>query len=174
MSSTATAILGTGTGLSGKATKIEVVRLPVKSFMPPEGIPYRQVNYVAIPNQGAQAVVVSFTVPQGRNGLITQIANVFIGGGFQEGAGLITWQIWLDGSQTPPLVCPYFNNIVASLGAVYNPAQLAGGIAIKENQLVELVVSNANPGVVPAGQLIGGLLGGYFYPKQLEPPYIGF
>lgn len=167
-------ILGTGTGLSGKATQIEIVRLPVKNFMPPEGNPYRQVAYVAIPAQGASAIVVQFKVPQGRNGLITQIANVFVGGGFQEGQGLITWQLFLDGSVVPPLVAPYFNNIVASLGAVSNPAQLAGGIAIKENQLVQLVVANASPGVVPAGQLIGGLLGGYFYPKQLEPPYIGF
>jgi hypothetical protein len=172
--STAATILGTGTGLSGKATKIEIVRLPVKNFMPPEGVPFRPANYVAIPAQGASAVVVKLLVPQGRNGIINQIANVFVGGGFQEGQGLITWQLWLDGNPNPPLVAPYFNNIVASLGSVANPAQLAGGIAVKENQLVELVVFNANPGVVPAGQLIGGLLGGYFYPKQLEPAYIGF
>jgi hypothetical protein len=142
--------------------------------MPPEGVPFRQVNYVAIPAEGAGAVVVAIKVPQGRNGIITQLANVFIGAGFQEGAGLITWQLYLDGSQNPPLVAPYFNNIVASLGPVYNPAQLAGGISVKENQLVQLVVANANPGVPVAGQLIGGLLGGYFYPKQLEPAYIGF
>jgi hypothetical protein len=172
--STAASILSTGTAVSKQAKFIQIARLPVKNFMPPEGTPFRQVNYVAIPNQGANAVVVQIKIPQGRNGIVTQLANVFIGGGFQEGADLITWQLLLDDSVNPPLVAPYFNKIVASLGAVSNPAQLAGGIAVKENQLVTLIVSNANPGVVPAGQLIGGLIGGYLYPKQLEPPFIGF
>ena len=159
---------------SGVAPSFEIVRLPVSNFMPPEGLPFRQVNYVTIPAQGANTVVVQIQVPQGRNGIVTQLANVFVGAGFNEGAGLITWQLLLDARPSPVIVAPYFNNIVASLGAVYNPAVLAGGIRVKENQLVTLLVFNAVAGVVPAGQKIGGLLGGWFYPKELEPKYIGF
>jgi hypothetical protein len=152
-----------------------IIRLPVNNFMPLEGEEFRFVNYITIPAQnGLQTVVVSFTVPQGRNGIINRLANVFVGGGFQEGQGLITWQLAMDDTNsTNPIIVPNFDEINASLGTVYNPAIL-NGIRVKENQLVALTVENEVAGVVPAGQLIGGLLGGYFYPVDLEPPMIGF
>ena len=150
-----------------------ISRLPVTNFMPAEGRAFRPHAYVAIPAEGAQAVVVQFKVPQGYNGMINAIANVFVGGGFQEGQGLISWTLYADYQNGTGPVVPNFNNIVASLGAVSNPAKIPG-IRIKENQLVTLAVNNAAVGVLPAGQLIGGLLGGYYYPVALEPPTIGF
>ena len=150
---------------------ISISRLPAQNFIPPEGREFRNAAYVAIPNQGAQANVVQFTVPQGYNGIINRFANVYVGGGFQEGAGLISFTLYADFN--PGIVATGFNNILASLGSVQNPAVL-NGIKIKENQLVTLVVNNSNPGVVPAGQLIGGLVGGYYYPVQLEPDQIAF
>ena len=150
---------------------VSIERLPISNFMPPEGVEFRPHAYVTIPNQGASAVVVSFTVPRGYNGILNRLANVFVGGGFQEGQGLISWELFLDANTAVP--APNFQSIVASLGSVNNPTTL-NGVRIKENQLVELVVKNANPGVIPAGQLIGGLLGGYFYPVALEPDNITF
>ena len=157
--------------ISGNLQQFGVSRLPVTNFMPAEGREFRPAAYVAIPAQGAQAVVVQFKVPQGYNGMINALANVFVGGGFQEGQGLIFWTLYLD--YTTKVVAPNFNQILASLGAVSNPAKL-NGIRVKENQLVTLAVNNTNPGVLPAGQLIGGLLGGFFYPVALEPPTISF
>jgi len=139
--------------------------------MPPEGREFRYASYVGIPNQGVSAAVVQFKVPQGFNGMINAFANVYVGGGFQEGQGYIVWTLYQDYQQN--IVAPGFNNIVASFGAVSNPAKL-NGIRIKENQLVTLLVTNTNPGVVPAGQDIGGLIGGYFYPVQLEPKTFTF
>lgn len=150
---------------------VSIERLPISNFMPPEGVEFRPHAYVTIPAQGASKAVVSFVVPRGYNGILNRLANEFVGGGFQQGAGLITWQLFLDGNTGVP--APNFQNIAASLGSVNNPTTL-NGIRIKENQLVELVTSNANPGVIPAGQLIGGLLGGYFYPVALEPDNITF
>jgi hypothetical protein len=151
-----------------------ISRLPVTNYMPAEGREFRPAAYVAIPAQGAQAVVVQFKVPQGYNGMINAIANVFVGGGFQEGAGAITWTLFADYQGGKGPVVPNFNNILASLGSVSNPAKL-NGIRVKENQLVTLAVNNAAVGgVLPAGQLIGGLLGGYFYPIALEPQTISF
>jgi len=169
---TASGILSATTEVDGVTPRVAIARLPITNFMPPEGEEFRFVNYVTIPAEdGLQHVVVQFKVPQGRNGMINRLANVFVGGGFQEGQGLITWQLWAD--FTPGIVVPNFDSIVASLGTVYNPAVM-NGIRIKENQLVTLTVSNAVAGVVPAGQQIGGLLGGYFYPVDLEPPEIAF
>lgn len=143
---------------------IQIVRLPVSNFMPPEGQEFRRAAYVPIPAVGAQAVVAQLTVPDGYNGMINALANVFVGGGFTEGQGGIVWQLFQDFN--PGVIAPDFDNIVASLGAVSNPAKL-NGIRIKERQLVTLLVKNVS--VVVAGQFIGGLIGGYYYPIDLEP-----
>jgi hypothetical protein len=145
--------------------------LPLSNFMPPGGVEFTPHKYVTIPAQGANAVVVQLTVPKGYNGILNRFANEFVGGGFQQGAGLITWDLFLD--ITVPVWAPNFNGITASLGSVNNP-KILNGIRIKENQLVTLRVSNAVAGVVAAGQLIGGLLGGYYYPIALEPPNLTF
>ncbi len=153
--------------------EIAIPRLPVTNFMPAEGEDFEFHAYVAIPVVGGNAVVVQFVVPEGRNGMIKRIANVFIGGGFQEGQGLIVWKLFQDFQGGAGPIVPNFENIVASLGSVSNPSHI-DGIRVKESQVVTLQVLNVAPGVVPAGQLIGGRLGGYFYPKDLDPPNMGF
>jgi hypothetical protein len=145
---------------------LEILRLPVTNFMPDRGVEFRKAAYIAIPVVGAQATVVQFQVPEGMNGMINRLANVFVGGGFTEGQGGIVWQVFQDFTVGGGTVAPDFDNIVASLGSVNNPAAL-NGIRIKEKQLVTLLVKNVS--VVVAGQFIGGLLGGYFYPIDLEP-----
>jgi hypothetical protein len=146
-----------------------ISRMPVTNFMPAEGRPFRPHSYVPLPAIGTQAVVVQFTVPQGYNGIINALANVYVGGGFQEGQGAVYWTLYAD--YTTKVVVPNFDKLVASLGSVNNVATLPG-IRIKENQVVTLTVNNV--GIIVAGQLIGGLLGGWFYPVALEPPTIGF
>jgi hypothetical protein len=148
---------------------VELQRLPVANFMPPEGEPFEFASYVALPAIGANARVVSFLVPPGRNGMIKRLANVFVGGGFQEGQGGVVWKIFLDFTQA--IVAPNFENIVASLGSVSAPS-VVDGIRVREGQLVVLQVNNISIGV--AGQLIGGRLGGYFYPKEFDQDTAGF
>lgn len=145
----------------------EIIRLPVTNFMPDRGVEFSKAAYVAIPAVGASAVVVQFRVPEGQNGMINRLANVFVGGGFTEGQGGIVWQVYQDFTPGGGVVAPDFDNIVASLGSVANPSTL-NGIRIKENQLVTLLVKNVS--IVVAGQFIGGRLGGFFYPVDLEPP----
>jgi len=142
---------------------IKIVRLPLTNFIPPEGEEFTPAAYVTIPAIGSTATVVQFSVPEGRNGILNRFANVFVGGGFTEGQGGIVWQLFQD--FTPGVMVPNFDNIVASLGTVNNP-KILNGIRIKENQLVTLVVKNVS--IVVSGQLIGGLIGGYTYPIDLE------
>ena len=144
---------------------VQIGRLPVTNYMPDRGIEFSKVAYIPIPAVGASAAVVQFKVPEGQNGIINLLANVFVGGGFTEGQGGIVWQVFQD--FTPGAVAQDFDNILASLGSVNNPSKL-NGIRIKENQLVTLLVKNVS--IVVAGQLIGGRLGGFFYPIDLEPP----
>lgn len=161
--------------LAQDLSQIAVPRLPVTNFMPAEGEEFRPHAYVPLPAIGASAVVVQFTVPLGKNGIINRLANVFVGGGFQEGQGGVIWKLFSDFNTgnvgQGGVVIPNFDNIVASLGSVSNPA-LLNGLRVKESNVVTLQVTNVN--IVLAGQFIGGLLGGYFYPVDLEPPQMAF
>ena len=149
--------------------QIIIPQLPVQNFMPAQGEPFEFANYVPLPAIGASATVLQFTVPNGRNGFVRRIANVFVGGGFNEGSGNVVFQIFLDLPQN--IVAPNFDNIVASLGATNNPSTI-DGLHITEGQTVALVVKNVS--VVLAGQLVGGRLGGSFYPVSLEPATMAF
>lgn len=153
--------------------QIVIPRLPVTNFMPAEGEDFEAHGYVALPAVGASAVVVSLPIPEGRMAMVKRVANVFVGGGFQEGQGGVVWQILLDGTPglVAPVVAPFFDNIVASLGSVSAPSTI-DGIRVKENNLLQLIVKNVN--IVVAGQFIGGRLGGYFYPIDLDPPEASF
>jgi hypothetical protein len=147
--------------------QIVIPRLPVTNFMPAGGEDFEAHGYVAIPAIGASVVVVSVPIPEGRMAMVKRIANVFVGGGFQEGQGGIVWQILLDGTNANnPVVAPFFDNIVASLGSVANPSTI-DGIRVKEGNLLQLIVKNVS--VAVAGQFIGGRLGGYFYDIALDP-----
>lgn len=146
-----------------------ITQLPLSNFMPPSGVEFSPHAYVPLPAIGASAVVVQFPVPKGYNGILNRLANEFVGNGFQQGAGGVTWELFLDAVTGVP--APNFQNIVASLGSV-NAPKILNGIRIKENQLVTLQVTNVN--IIVAGQQIGGLLGGYFYPVSLEPPNFTF
>ena len=63
---------------------------------PGSGEPFNYVNYVALPAIGATAVILDFTVPEGRNGAIKWIGNNFVGGGWVEGTGAVVWRILRD------------------------------------------------------------------------------
>lgn len=129
-------------------------------WQPSAGLPFNPTNYVALPAIAAQAVIVEFRVPEGHNGVINQMGNNFVGGGFVDGSGTVVWRLLVDG-----VPYPNFGTIIASLG---NPAapSFVGSVRIYEKQLVQLVATNV--AIVVAGQLVGGRLSGWFFPRKLE------
>ena len=134
------------------------VQPPPYLQMPPDGIPFNEVNYVALPAIGATAVIVSFMVSPGMNGVIKWIGNNFVGAGFTDGSGDIIWQITADGQ-------PIRNHqhIIGSLGSPASPSETPP-IRLFENQLIELTVENVS--IAVAGQLCGGRLSGWYYAME--------
>jgi hypothetical protein len=122
-----------------------------------------QLNYVALPAIGATAIIITFQVPAGRNGVIQKVGNNFVGGGWVEGSGDVVWRILVDG--TPPPGATSYDNILGSLGSPANPVEIPG-FRIFENQVITLVAFNN--AVVVAGQKVGGRLVGYLYPRDME------
>jgi hypothetical protein len=158
-----------GTSIYTPACAVVVPQLPVQNFMAPSGKPFEVHGGITIPAIGSTATVISFIVPRGNNGFIRRIANVFVGGGFTDFSGALTWQILID--QVKNIVAPGFDNIIASLGSVSNPSVI-DGIHIMEGAVVALIVKNVS--VVVSGQLIGGRLGGSFHSIPHEPPNLAF
>ena len=133
--------------------------LPPHLYQPTTGLPFNETTYITIPAEGAQATILDFRVPNGYQGVINQMGNNFVGGGFVDGSGDLIWQLLLDG-----VPYPNFENIIASLGSPANPS-LIGAVQLKERQRVQLIIKNI--GVVVNAQLIGGRLSGYYYPLEL-------
>jgi hypothetical protein len=141
------------------------VGLPPWLYPPAEWTNLDLLGYVALPAIGAQANVLSFQVPLGQNGVIQRVGNNFVGGGWVEGSGAASWQILADGA--PPPGASSYDAILASLGSPSNPTPIAG-FRIYENQVLTLVVKNNT--IVVAGQVSGGRLVGYLYPREMEDP----
>jgi hypothetical protein len=143
------------------APQIEIVRFPVWLKPSAASEAFDFVNYVALPSVGTESVIISFKVPEGRNGIIKRFGNVYVGAGFTEGAGALQWQLLHN---NVPIA--NYQNIPASLGATANPSEVAS-IRIKENELIQLVLNNLSLAV--GGAFTGGRLGGWFYPVEEEP-----
>lgn len=135
---------------------------------PVEFNPIDEYDYVAIPGTtGDSAVVVEFKVPAGNNGIIHSYGNNFVGGGFQEGAGLLFWQLLRD-----RLAIKGYGRVLGSLGNPSSPTRHPSGFRIFENQTISLLVVNNGFGPI-ADQLSGGRLLGWYYPVRYEDPAVG-
>jgi hypothetical protein len=139
----------------------QLVEKPAWIDRPGSAEPFFPASFIVLPAVGATAPIIDFQVPQGRSGVINRIANEFVGGAWVNGDGNLIWQIVVNGS--PVKNC---ESIVASLGTVANPSAV-DPIRLHENDIVQLTIRNV--AVPAAGQLVGGRLQGYYYPKELDP-----
>lgn len=140
--------------------------LPPWIYPPAENEPIDDIAYVGLPAIGSSVQVLKRTIDPGYNSVLVAFANNFVGGGWTEGSGAITWQILIDGAAVPG-----YDLIPASLGSPANPVRHPSGIRVFEGQTVVLLATNNS--VVLAGQLTGGRWQGYFYPKEYEDPSYG-
>ena len=140
-----------------------IAQLPPWVFEPANSESFDEATFVALPAVGATAIILDFYVPDGRSGVINQLGNVYVGAGFTDGSGDLTWQIWVDGS-------PIKNreNVTASLGTVASPSKISP-VHMVSGQHVQMVIINNS--ILVAGQLVGARLSGYFYPANLDPAW---
>lgn len=139
--------------------------LPPWIYPPPEFEIIDLVNYVPLPAIGATAAIIQVQIEPGLNAIIKGVANNFVGGGWTEGSGSVTWQIAKDNAAVDG-----YDTIPASLGSPANPVIHPSGFRVIDAQVLILTVTNVS--VVLAGQLSGGRLLGWKYPKEYENPFI--
>lgn len=112
---------------------------------------------------GTTATLIMFAVPDGFNGVIYDLANTCDSPQFVDGSGELVWAIQIDTNYAQN-----FNAMTSQRGTVDAPVHLSCPIFVKEGQIISLVVTNVSLAVGP-GPVIGGLLGGWFYPASEEP-----
>lgn len=146
-----------------------VLALPNWIFPSINSIPFDNAGDVVLPAIGVEVTIFTFQVPKGFNGVMKEIANVFIGGGFTDGSGAVVWRV-LQNTQA----MRGKENMLNSLGSVAAPSRIGGGgfIRILENDIIAMTVLNVS--IAPAGQIVAGRLSGWFYPKDEDPAGIWF
>lgn len=126
-------------------------------------------DWIPFPALGTEQVILSFTVPPGRNGIINQVSTEFVGGGWIAGTGDVIWRILVDGAT--PSGANSYHNIKNSLGPTTEPVPISG-FRISENQVLQVRAFNnplgTNGGIIVSGQLTGARLLGYLYPRDME------
>lgn len=136
---------------------------------PPDAESVHKASGIPMPAvDGLYHVIVSVTVPPGRNGVINEIANVIVGGGFADFSGLFQWQIQRNPSVGIVPAERNYELITASLGLVDAPTTIAP-IRVFENDVLVLVGQNL--GLPTGGPELGGLFGGWWYPKTWDDQF---
>jgi hypothetical protein len=139
--------------------RVIVWALPPWIFPPANREPFEWAGSAAMPAIGASATILSFTVPQARNGVIVRLGNTTTNGNYIDGAGGLVWMILQNG-----VPVENFEAIVNQLGTVQAPSEVSN-LEIRAQDLIQLVVQNVN---LPATGRLSGRLGGWFYPQNLE------
>ena len=137
---------------------------------PPEGYsPFDAQDGIDLPVVGAAsttpltsatgaAVVLTFVVDNGYDGVINFLSDNFLGGGFQDFSGDIIWQLYADSAPIRN-----FNNITAQKGTVEQPRTVSP-IRIYSGQTISFVVIHA-ANVTLNGPVVCTLTG-YTYPNR--------
>lgn len=135
--------------------------LPPWLYPPAAREPFEWAGSAIMPAAGATGVaVVSFTVPQARNGVIVRIGNTTTNGSFTDGSGQLIWMLLQNG-----VPIENFENIVNQLGSVTQPSEVSS-IQVRAGDLIQLSVQNVS---LPANGQVSGRVGGWYYAQNLEP-----
>lgn len=115
---------------------------------------------IATPALGTAATVLSFTVPSGWDGVIRKVSHNYTGPGFVQGSGDLVWTIRVGGAAVKN-----YNLITSEFGSPQQPRDTY--IILRENQLVEYVVTVSATAVVPvAGTFIVVFMAGWEVPRS--------
>lgn len=110
------------------------------------------------PAAGATAIILTFTVPQGFDGVIKRISHNTAFGGFVNGSGDIRWRILVGG-----VAARNYNNMLSEMGSQQIPRNIAG-IRVFNGQVVQYQVTHlANAAL--NGNIVA-TVGGWFYPRR--------
>lgn len=118
---------------------------------------------IALPADSTSADVLVFTVPSGRDAIITSVRNTWSGNGFQNGAGDLIWKYVIGGGFIMNRGNVTFQNTNTNGWTLVG----SGGVYVYENQQV---IVRATSGASASSHLSGGQveaqLEGWYNPRD--------
>jgi len=126
--------------------------------------PRQALTLPAGPETGLDIPVIQERIPLGYDGILISLTNLWLGTGFVEASGDITWRVKLDRR-----FIPFYDTIVTTLGSLAVPFDVVGqGIPLYSGQLFQYFVNFA---VGSDGRLSGGSKTlcagtGYIWPRE--------
>lgn len=129
--------------------------------MPSNAQPFQKFDSILLPaNDGLDYTVTKFVVPQGYDGVITNIVQQYTGAGFVDGSGDLKWRIRIGDRWAEDM-----GNMITQLGSLQSPYQIyRSGIRLKSSDTVRHIVNHALTSSLTGGRVICGLFG-WFYPS---------
>ena len=113
-----------------------------------------------MPGVGSTSTVVTFTVPDGYDGVIKRFSINYTGGANVTNPSDLIYRITADARPIKG-----YSNIITDLGTTQIP-RFTDGIRIYSNQVIAITVTHANN--VTLGQPVYGTIAGWYYPRQGE------
>jgi hypothetical protein len=103
--------------------------------------------------------VLTFTVPQGYDGVITALVQNYTGTGFVDGSGNLRWRLRIGMQFARDM-----GDMIMQLGSMASPYQIyRAGLLVHTGQRVRYLVSHSTGSSLSGGSIICALFG-WFYP----------
>jgi hypothetical protein len=157
-------ILLTGNQLISTGSAGEPQQIPISTIRKPwldapdNAVPFDPAGAATLGVVGTQIIPVTFTVPDGMDGVINAYSWNFIGGGFVQGSGDLIAQVFRNDAPIRN-----YDNILVEKGSVAIPRPIAP-LRIFSGQIISLVVSHVANALLN-GNVVASFVG-YFYPSQ--------
>jgi hypothetical protein len=128
--------------------------------MPSNAVPFQRAGSIALPpNNGNDNQVLTFTVPQGYDGVITALVQNYTGTGFVDGSGNLRWRLRIGMKFARDM-----GDMIMQLGSMASPYQIyRAGLLVHTGQRVRYLVSHSTGSSLSGGSIICALFG-WFYP----------
>jgi hypothetical protein len=133
--------------------------------MPAEAIPVNQISSIPLPvaGTGTDLLVLSVTVPNGYDGVISSRLHMYTGTGFVEASGDLTWRLKVNMRYPKGM-----GTMTTSLGSLTTPGPITpGGLRVYSDEILRYYVNMAvgAEARINGGNIICGLTG-WYYPQE--------
>lgn len=134
--------------------------VPPQIQMPATGQRFDKNRSIPLPpNNGLNATVLTYTVPQGWDGVIISFVNEWTGTGFVEGSGDLIWRVKINETWLFD-----YSDIRFSLGSLQSRYPLEGAyIQLRGGDTVRYFVNHAIASALSGGRIVTGIAG-WIYP----------
>lgn len=141
-------------------------------MIPPGGVSVFEHGSFATPAYGAQITLATYTVPDGWEGVLSDVMDLLLdpNGNFVEGSGSAFWDIDIDRPLGAALATgrylPNYYHILTRLGDLTRPWPVRGGWRMKQGETYRMKFTAVNTVTTGAPSFVHGAMLGWVWPMS--------